>query len=357
MMKRSLAMAAMPLLAFLCPAHGAEIYNKDGNRLDLTGRIKTSHVISNDANNDGDASSNLQGGFYGETQISSQLTGYGTWSYQYSLHNSEGSDAQNGNATRLGYAGLKYGQWGSIDYGRNFGLVYDVMSYTDMLPYFGSDSDYNDVFLVGRSAGLLTWRNNGFLGLVSGLNVAAQYQGKNERAGDSDAITRSNGDGFALSATYDFGSGVSLVGSFASLDRTEEQNSMSRGNGEKAQHWAAGVKYDANSIYLAADYDETLNATPISGGFANKAQNIEAVAQYQFTNGFRPSLAWIFSRAEDIEGIGDTDIINYIAPGAYYYFNKNMVVFAEYKINLLKNDNPLGLATDDVMALGIAYQF
>lgn len=359
MMKRSfLAATMLPLLAALCPAQAAEIYNKDGNKLDLNGKIKVSHMFSDDNNNDGDASSNLQGGFTGETKISDQLTGYGSWSYQFSLHNSEGgSDAQNGNATRLGYAGLKYGELGSIDYGRNFGLVYDVMSNTDMLPFFGSDSDYNDVFLAGRSTGLLTWRNTGFFGLVDGLNVAAQYEGKNDRTGSTDQIIRANGDGFALSASYAFDFGLSFIGAFASLDRTDAQNTLSRGHGDKAQHWAASIKYDANQIYLAVVYDETLNATPISGGFANKAQNFEAVAQYQFLNGFRPSLAYISSKGKDIEDIGTADIIKYTAIGAYYYFNVNMSLFAEYRINMLKNNNPLGLATDDVMALGLVYQF
>ena len=357
-MKNILLVAAtVPLLAGLCPAHAAEIYNKDGNKLDLDGRIKVSHMFSNDSNNDGDRSSNLQGGFNGETEISNNLTGYGVWSYQYSLRNSEGSDAQYGNATRLGYAGLKYDKWGSIDYGRNFGLVYDVLSYTDMLPFFGSDSDYNDVYLAGRSAGLLTWRNTDFFGLIKGLSVAAQYEGKNERSGSDDAVTRSNGDGYALSVSYATSFGVTLVGAFASLDRTEAQNAMLRGRGDKAQHWAGSVKYDADQIYLAVAYDETLNATPVSGGFANKAQNIEAVAQYQFLNGFRPSLAYISSEGKDIEGIGNTDIIKYAAIGLSYFFNKNMLAFGEYRINLINDNNVLGIATDDVMALGLAYQF
>jgi predicted porin len=34
-------------------------------------------------------------------------------------------------------------------------------------------------------------------------------------------------------------------------------------------------------------YSETRNMTPISGGFANKAQNFEVVAQYQFDFGLR----------------------------------------------------------------------
>ncbi len=47
--------------------------------------------------------------------------------------------------------------------------------------------------------------------------------------------------------------------------------------------------------------------TPITGGFANKTQNFEAVAQYQFDFGLRPSLGYVLSKGKDIEGIGDED--------------------------------------------------
>lgn len=357
MMKRTLLAAVMPLLIGLSSAQAAEVYNKDGNKLDLVGKINVSHLFSDDNNNDGDTSSYARFGFKGETKITDQLTGYGFWQYQYSLHNSEGSDAQATNRTRLGYAGLKFGEAGSLDYGRNYGLVYDVLSYTDMLPFFGGDSGYTDAFLSGRSTGVLTWRNSNFFGLVDGLNLAAQYQGKNDRSSNIDGVRRSNGDGFALSASYDFDFGLSFAGAFASLDRTTAQNAAARGEGEKAQHWATSVKYDANQVYLAAMYGETLNATPIAGGFANKAQNFEAVAQYQFLNGFRPSVGYVSSKGKEIENIGDADIIKYTAVGATYYFNKNMSVYGEYRINLLKDNNPLRLATDDITALGLIYQF
>ncbi|WP_369788102.1 porin [Rouxiella sp. WC2420] len=358
MMKRLLAVATLLLLDSLCPTQAVEIYNKDGNQLNLNDTIKVSHAFSGDDNNNGDKSSNIQGGFSGQTKISNKLTGYGTWSYQFSLHNTEGgSDAQNGNATRLGFAGLKYDKWGSIDYGRNFGLVYDVLGNTDMLPYFGGDSAYNDVFVAGRSSGLLTWRNKGFFGLVDGLSVAAQYEGKNDRTGSADVVTRSNGDGFAVSASYAFDSGISLVGAYASFDRTTAQNELSLGEGKKAQNWATSIKYDANQIYLAAVFGQTLNATPINGGFANKAQNIEVVAQYQFLNGLRPSLGYVSSKGKDIENIGNADIFKYASVGGYYYFNKNMSLFSEYRINLLKDNNTLGLSTNDILAVGLVYQF
>jgi len=357
MMKRALAAAIVSSLLGISAGQAAEIYNKDGNKLDLVGKINVSHLFSSDSANDGDTSSYTRLGFKGETKITDRLTGYGFWQYQYSLRNSEGSDAQNGNRTRLGYAGLKFGNAGSLDYGRNYGLVYDALAYTDMLPFFGGDSGYTDAFLAGRSTGVLTWRNKDFFGLVKGLSLAAQYEGKNDRAANTDGVRRSNGDGYALSASYDFDFGLSFTGAFASLDRTEAQNAAARGDGDKAQNWATAVKYDANQIYLAAMYGETLNATPISGGFANKAQNFEAVAQYQFLNGLRPSVDYVSSKGKEIENIGDADIFKYVSVGTTYYFNKNMSAYVEYKINLLKDNNPLGLKTDDITAVGLIYQF
>ena len=212
MMKRALAAAVVSSLVGISAGQAAEIYNKDGNKLDLVGKINVSHLFSNDSSNDGDTSSYTRLGFKGETKITDQLTGYGFWQYQYSLRNSEGSDAQNGNRTRLGYAGLKFGDAGSLDYGRNYGLVYDAFAYTDMLPFFGGDSGYTDAFLAGRSTGLLTWRNKDFFGLIKGLSLAAQYEGKNDRAGNTDGVRRSNGDGYALSASYAFDFGLSFTG-------------------------------------------------------------------------------------------------------------------------------------------------
>ncbi len=103
-------------------------------------------------------------------------------------------------------------------------------------------------------------------------------------------------------------------------------------------------------------YSETRNMTPISGGFANKAQNFEVVAQYQFDFGLRPSLGYVQSKGKDIEGIGDEDLVKYIDVGATYYFNKNMSAFVDYKINQIDDDNKLGVSSDDIVALGMTYQ-
>ncbi|NIF48078.1 porin OmpF [Enterobacter sp. Ap-1006] len=366
-MKRNILAVVIPALLVAGAANAAEIYNKDGNKVDLYGKAVGLHYFAKDngahsPNGNGDQTY-ARLGFKGETQINSQLTGYGQWEYNFSGHNSEGgTDSQADNKTRLAFAGLKFGDAGSFDYGRNYGLVYDAIGVTDMLPEFGGDTANSDNFFSSRNGGLATYRNHSFFGLVDGLDFGVQYLGKNDRGNNSaDDIIRSNGDGWATSASYT-ADGFGVVGAYGAANRLATQNSLKYGNGNgKAEQWATGLKYDANNIYLAALYGETHNATrlKINGtkGYLNKTQDFSVVAQYQFDFGLRPSIAYYKSKAKDVEGIGSEDYINYIDIGATYYFNKNMSTYVDYQINQLDKNNKLGVGYDDTVAVGIVYQF
>lgn len=365
MKKSTLALMVLGVMSSTA-AQAAEIYNKDGNKLDLYGRVKAEHYMSDNDTVDGDQSY-IRMGFKGQTQINDQLTGFGQWEYQVAANKVEGDP--NAAKTRLAFAGLKAGDVGSFDYGRNYGILYNVAAYTDMIPEFGDDSFVKtDNFMTGRGNGMATYRNNNFFGLVDGLKLALQYQGKNEN--DSRVTSKANGDGFGTSLSYDFGdSGFTLGAAYANSNRTLNQQDSSFGKGTDAEAWTTGFKYDANSVYLAAIYAETRNMTPISGtasingvntkvsGFANKNQAMEFVAQYQFDFGLRPSIGYVQSKGKDIEGVGDADLVKYIDVAATYYFNKNMSAFVDYKINQLSDDNKLALNNDDVVALGLVYQF
>lgn len=159
MMKRNILAVIVPALLVAGTANAAEIYNKDGNKVDLYGKAVGLHYFSKDngVNSYGGNGDKTYArlGFKGETQINSDLTGYGQWEYNFQGNNSEGADAQKGNKTRLAFAGLKFADAGSIDYGRNYGVVYDALGYTDMLPEFGGDTAYSDDFFVGRVGGVL----------------------------------------------------------------------------------------------------------------------------------------------------------------------------------------------------------
>ncbi|EDE9723442.1 porin OmpC [Salmonella enterica] len=380
-MKRKVLALVIPALLAAGAAHAAVVYNKDGNKLDLYGKVDGLHYFSDNSGSDGDQTY-VRFGFKGETQINDQLTGYGQWEYNVQANTTEGEGANSW--TRLAFAGLKFGDYGSFDYGRNYGVLYDVEGWTDMLPEFGGDSyTYADNYMTGRANGVATYRNTDFFGLVDGLSFALQYQGNNENSGngnegtnnrtDDDDFRRENGDGFGISTTYDFGMGFSAGAAYTTSDRTNDQ--VSRGEqyakGDKADAWTAGLKYDANNIYLATMYSETRNMTPYGsldsyahGGVANKTQNFEVTAQYQFDFGLRPAVSFLMSKGKDLVNNGvndDKDLVKYADVGATYYFNKNFSTYVDYKINLLDDDDNFyadnGINTDDVVALGMVYQF
>lgn len=400
----------MKALALLVPAllmagavNAAEMYNNNGNKVDLYGKVDARHTFSDNAGDDGDETY-VQIGFKGETQITDDLTGYGQWEYKTYANDTEGAGDKSFN--RLAFAGLKFANYGSFDYGRNYGSVYDIEGWTDMLPVFGGDSyTWTDNFMVGRANGVATYRNSDFFGLVEGWNFALQYQGNNEGDNSTEIWTSpnegtknghkkvqfQNGDGYSMSTTFDFSDtipelqGLSIGAAYASSDRTSEQvdyrgkfnpygnhknNGSVNAGGDKADVWTVGAKYDANNVYLAMMYAETRNMTPFGDdGIANKTQNFEVTAQYQFDFGLRPSLAWVYSRGIDVgyhtnnhgSYLTDQDLVNYIDLGATYAFNKNFSSYVDYKINLLDEDSRFysanGISTDNIVGVGMIYQF
>ncbi|WDC16963.1 porin OmpC [Escherichia albertii] len=400
-MKRKVLAMLVPALLVAGAANAAEIYNKNGNKLDLYGKVDGLHYFSDDSSSDGDMSY-ARLGFKGETQIADQFTGYGQWEYNIQANTTESEGANSW--TRLGFAGLGFGQNGTIDYGRNYGVVYDVEAWTDMLPEFGGDTyTQTDVYMLGRTNGVATYRNNGFFGQIDGLNFALQYQGNNENGGSGEGtgngearkLSKENGDGFGMSTSYDFDFGLSLGAAYSNSDRSNNQTVKGNGDsnhyygnnyagGGKAEAWTVGAKYDANNVYLAAMYAETRNMTSYGsgnsssadgkfggGGIANKTQNFEVVAQYQFDFGLRPSIAYLQSKGKDLGGqemydngnyhYTNKSLVKYVDIGATYYFNKNMSTYVDYKINLLDNDDDFyannGITTDDIVAVGLVYQF
>ncbi|HKM97280.1 MAG TPA: porin [Buttiauxella sp.] len=389
MMKRNILAVVIPALLVAGAANAAEIYNKNGNKLDFYGKAVGEHGWTTSGDNTGNGDSTYARiGFKGETQINDQLTGYGQWEYNMNASNPEGGQ---GTATRLAFAGMKFGDAGSLDYGRNYGAIYDVAAYTDMLVSWGGDTWVaTDNFMNGRSNGLLTYRNSNFFGLVDGLAFALQYQGKNERSNvvgafvdDNGVIdlgragngAKANGDGYSTAVTYDIGEGFGIAAGYESANRTFEQRAAATSadwasaGGDRAEAWSTAAKYDANNIYAAIMYAETLNMTrEADSNFANKTQNFEAVAQYQFDFGLRPSIAYVQSKGKELKargGVdgftgGDADLQKYVEVGTWYYFNKNMNVYAAYKFNLLDDNSyseAAGLATDDQATVGIVYQF
>ncbi|WP_019846456.1 porin [Dickeya zeae] len=369
MMKRNILAVVIPALLAAGAANAAEVYNKDGNKLDLNGKIDGLHYFSKDTGNSGDKTY-ARLGFLGETKINSDLTGYGRFETQFNAKNSEDTNGAGGN-TRYAYAGLKFANFGSLDYGRNRNVTYDGIAYTDVLPEWGGDSGYTNSF-TGRSSGVANYRNKNFFGLVDGLNFGLSYQSAHT---DSTSVRNNLGAGYAVSTSYTSPIGVGVVGSYGHVNRATKQNGTDSANydgrGTSAEVWATGLKYDANSIYVAATYGEYRNLSYVgfssfktgstySGGTAfDKTQVFEAVAQYAFDFGLKPSIAYVSAKAKDETAATHLNdyIVKYVSYALTYSFNKNFSTYTEYDMNLLSSSNAYHMATDDRVAVGVVYQF
>ena len=316
-------------------AYATEIFNKDGNKLDLYGKVKATHGWTEGKDADG---TYARLGFRGETQIASDLTGFGQYEGQFDASKAEGS--QNSVSTRLAFAGLDFGHNVSFDYGRNYGIAYDVGAYTDVLSEFGGDSyEGTDSFLTGRTSGVATLRTANAFGLADGVNFGAQYQGT-DTSDINPAKQHGTGYGFSAGLSDIADSGVSTIVTYATSAVTEDQK-RAGWTGNNAEFWGVGAKYDANSAYVAAMYGESHNL--LNG--AHKAEHFEAMAAYVTDFGLRPNVGYVHARDNN-----NRDRVEYVALGSDYFFNKNLVADGGYQINLADGG-------DNTVIAGLTYQF
>ncbi|EGQ5280860.1 porin [Enterobacter hormaechei] len=332
-MKKTVVALAVLALG-ITSAYAAEIYNKDGNKLDLYGKVKAAHSWSDGEDGDG---TYARLGFRGETQINDKLTGYGQFEGQFDAAQAEG--AQDGVSTRLAFAGLDFDHNLSFDYGRNYGVAYDVGAYTDVLSEFGGDSyEGTDSFLTGRASGVATLRTGNAFGLADGVQFAAQYQGQDDTNSNP---AKQHGTGYGFSLGYDLANtGVSAIAAYSTSAITADQK-RSGWDGKNAEFWGTGLKYDANRVYVATIYGESHNLLQD----ADEAKHFEAIAAYVFDVGLRPNVAYVHARDN-----ASRDIVEYVALGSDYYFNKNLVADVGYKIDLADGG-------DNTLVAGLTYQF
>ncbi len=95
-MKRKVLAMLVPALLVAGAANAAEIYNKNGNKLDLYGKMVGERILTDRENGEkGDNSqdtSYARVGVKGETQINPELTGYGQFELDLEGHCCKVSD-------------------------------------------------------------------------------------------------------------------------------------------------------------------------------------------------------------------------------------------------------------------------
>ncbi|CAD83164.1 outer membrane protein [Candidatus Blochmanniella floridana] len=356
-------------------AGAAEFYKENNNNtLRIYGNITEGQIfVENKTNSDNHMS--MKYGLIGKTYITDKIVGFGVWEQEFNLKNTEsGVNLKNIAYPILGYIGIKLGDFGSIDYGRNYGVLYDVDSWVDLMPEFGGDMSIPDNFLTNRASNVVTYRNINFFGLLDGFNFAVQYQGKNDGSSDTGRTVKTeNGSGYGVSASYALGnSGLSASAAYINCVRTVDQKSLDGAyTSDLAEAYSMGVKYDAYGAYLAAVYGESYNLMPFGNfddvlnseiifGFVNKARNVAIVAQYKFDCGFSSLVSYLHSKASDVENGYGNYLKKCVTISSSYLLSKQLSATVDYRINLLHKTDFTTVAqinTDNMIALGVSYLF
>ncbi|WP_348769340.1 porin [Buchnera aphidicola] len=365
--KKSLSILIPILLANSSVVTAAEIFNKNGNKLEFYGSINPNHEFSNSFLStkitSKEDNTNAILGLSGKINITKKLSSYARIEYKTDFFMPEDlMNQQQSSTIRLGYAGLKYGNLGSIDYGRNYGIIHDAESLTNHVPYIINNSvfAYNDNYMVGRNSSLLTYRNDNVFGLMKGISFALQYQD----ATKSRTQNQKNNSGWGASLKYQSNSGLTAIGSCFTSDRPNSSSETDKSL-KRVSSYGLGFKYNADNVYIAAFYGAAKNLTPHnirSNTYINETQNIEAIAEYNFKSGFHPALSYIDSKGYNIHGAEKSEVglAKQINISTRYEFNKNISTYMNYKINLLKENDFIKtnkIPTDNIIGAGLVYQF
>ena len=355
MKKTALTMAISSLL-LAGGAQASTVYNQDGTKLDIGGRVQGMYYGSDNDDESGDQSY-LRLRIGGETRINEETVANGFVEYNVPTNSSD-------TELRCAYDGIKNDRFGAFSYGRQDGLIAKAVNdYTDVLPEWGGDGlgKGTEVFGTGRTNGLAQ-----YIYTFDGLVLGAQFTGENEAQNESaTSWTKGSAEGYALSANYNFDMGISLGLAYNQAGKTTDQVEKANFGAQDAKLTAVDFKYNANNLYAAATYaygeDHVYVNNAGNNGYVSESNGYEAVVQYTWGQ-WKPSLAYNRLDVKDADQNIDDTLTEYVSIGAWYNINDNFDVYVDYKANLLSSDgtdgyNKFGQNTDDVVGVAMQYHF
>ncbi len=279
-------------------------------------------------------------------------------------------------SNKLIYIGIKHNKIGEIKLGRNYSVIYNTLSSTNISPYFRSKI-FKEDSLTGINNNIVTYKktfnlnNKNFL--FKNITFTSQYQGQNNLNKDLYSIRNGWGIGYDIKTN----NGIEISSSYANQNMKKEnkitynENILSKFKNNISSAWSTSIKYNLNKLYIACSYIEGNNLNLIKTitnsnnynkyKFINKTQNVNLTAKYNFNSGFTPIIGYTQTTFKNLDISKyhgyytpyNQDVEKYFNIGATYNFNKSFFGYIDYKINQFKYKNNC----NNNFTLGFVYKF
>ncbi|BBA84805.1 porin [endosymbiont of Pachyrhynchus infernalis] len=258
---------------------------------------------------------------------------------------------------KLYFMGLRDVKYGSVSFGRDYGVIFNVNKFVKKVPII--DSFYKPTnYMLYKSSNLLTYKNYNFFNYIEGLDIYLQKQFENDECENLPLYlsTRvSNGDGYGIYTKYKINSFLDVAGAYSTSERTKNQIDFDKNNKNiNAIAYSLGFRLNTDKLYISSVYGETYNITPYGNflmfktyneknrkvnepsmyGFSDVAKSTGLIMQYKFNTNIIPSVGYFQSKIYT-PGNNDNYIIKYVELCMSYKLYKCASLYFNYKINLL----------------------
>ncbi|WII23521.1 porin [Buchnera aphidicola] len=371
---RSLAIL-IPLCLYSGNVHAREIYYKHGHRINFYYHINplyfTSHtsdpLILNSLGN----YSNIKFGIFTKHYINPFVAGYARFEYlpKFTRYNPNSYSHPTDNCISLSYVGLDLGMFGTLDYGRNYGVIHYSKQFTEK--FFDETENLvlheDNNFLVGRADGVLTYKMKSLFGSMKDFGLTLQHQTHYQR--QNYYLSNKYNDSWGASLKYVNDAGLTIIGStfFSPYDN-------SRNRADLTSHWAKsyaiGCNYNIQNITLSGFYGYLKeSAFPYMKDSVryDLLDTFEVVGQYDFQNGVKASLGYVKSSGTKYDYMRNLVVSNPVTLNNHfnvivnYTLHPNFIANFHYKINFMKDsdtpDREYLHYSENTFGMGFKYTF
>jgi len=384
-MKMIKSILAIAISTCCLSANAAEIYKNENSSINLTGWLGFAAINDGDTTSVNDNLSRFRFSFEREEKNGWRSFARTEWGLNIVTRNDnlviQGGKLGTENSSdflynRLGYIGLTHDTWGTLSFGKQWGVYWDVASTTDLPNVYAGYSSgvytFGDGGLTGtgRADSAFQYRNT-FGKLHIGLQFAAKNNGevsiKDASGLEIDNSDMSFNNSYGASLTYAMTDKLKLLAGFnrGEFDghlgdiKINEANEVIGIGAQYGDYYQYAANREARGLYIGFNAHQS-KKNELIGGELYDATGVELLTAYQYDNGFVPMVLFSYLELDT----GQTTTISrgwkrqFAMLGLHYRYSNDTVMFAEAKLDLSSMDDPAQEAMqDNSFAVGLNYFF